>query len=405
MIMNVLRVIMCVLTVGGTFVTQTKLPDSEVPLWTQKIVQDFSRSRSGSSPLLLDNNRAGITFLDNKKVLVYEVDYERGRLSSRESPQISSPFGLHVSLLEAQSGKLTLTKDWGTRFHSTGVQVTTGGVLVRTGGIVKLYSPDFAQSRDLPLVLDSDGSFFTNVSASGSTIVISRIVEKQHDLFSHLDVFDANTLKIRRSWDLHPPLYYNPSISDERIAIAYGHGIALSEFGSTDWSTVLDFPKLRCAAGNGTPTMVSNELIVLRDCKEVLLLTASGKSFPLGAFIGGDAATPSTECEPYDGRISDKAAVASGARLVALTLPTLYIKKHLLSEARTCLAGLQVAVYDVVLKKRVFTVNVDPLPKNDYDFALSPDGSKLAILNDRNVSVRSVPGQSTEHADTTGSKN
>ena len=265
---------------------------------------------------------------------------------------------------------------------------------------MRLYSPDFAQARELPLALDPDRSFFTNVSASGKTIVISRIVEKQHDFFSHVDVFDANTLKIRRSWDLHPRLYDNPSISDERIAIAYGHGIALSDFGSTDWSTVLDVPKQRCAAGSGAPTMVSNELIVLRDCKEVLLLTATGISSPLGAFNGGDSAgAPSAQCEPYDGRISDKAAVASGARLVALTLPTLNIKKHLLTETRACLAGLQVAVYALALKKQVLTVNVDPLPKHDYDFALSPDGSKLAILNDRNVSIRSVPGQSTEHTD------
>lgn len=48
-------------------------------------------------------------------------------------------------------------------------------------------------------------------------------------------------------------------------------------------------------------------------------------------------------------------------------------------------------MYDLLQKKRILFVNIDPLPKNDYDFALSPDGSKLAILNDRNVSVCSVP--------------
>jgi len=33
------------------------------------------------------------------------------------------------------------------------------------------------------------------------------------------------------------------------------------------------------------------------------------------------------------------------------------------------------------------------LPKSDYDFALSPDGSKLAVLNDRSVSLYAVPIQ------------
>jgi hypothetical protein len=45
-------------------------------------------------------------------------------------------------------------------------------------------------------------------------------------------------------------------------------------------------------------------------------------------------------------------------------------------------------------------VDVAPLPRNDYDFALSPDGAKLAVLNDRTVSVYSVPAQSTERTDT-----
>jgi hypothetical protein len=48
-------------------------------------------------------------------------------------------------------------------------------------------------------------------------------------------------------------------------------------------------------------------------------------------------------------------------------------------------------VYDLRRKQRVLTVDVDPLPKNGYDFALSPDGSKLAVLNGRRASVYSVP--------------
>jgi len=39
----------------------------------------------------------------------------------------------------------------------------------------------------------------------------------------------------------------------------------------------------------------------------------------------------------------------------------------------------------------VLTLDVKPLPKVDFDFALSPDGSKLAILNDRNVTVFLIP--------------
>ena len=268
---------------------------------------------------------------------------------------------------------------------------------------MKVYSPDFAQGRDLPLALDPNQSFFTKVSASGKTIAVSRIVQKEHNVFiSHLDVLDATTLKVRHSWNQLPPLYSNFSLSDTRIAIGHGSIIAVTEFES-EWRTILDNSKSRCPAG--APTMVSDELVVLRNCKDILLLTATGVSHSLGSLNDDNSdRAATTQCEPYDGRISDKTAVASEVRFVALSLPAVRIKKHLLSEPSVCLTGLQVAVYDLALQKRVSTVNVDPLPKNDYDFALSPDGSNLAILNDRKVSVYLVSGQSVAHTDTVDSK-
>jgi hypothetical protein len=54
------------------------------------------------------------------------------------------------------------------------------------------------------------------------------------------------------------------------------------------------------------------------------------------------------------------------------------------------LMAMYVIVYDLSLKKRSLNVEVTPLPKNDYDVALSPEGSRLAILNDRRVAVCSI---------------
>ena len=153
-----------------------------------------------------------------------------------------------------------------------------------------------------------------------------------------------------------------------------------------------------CAAGASAPGLVSDELIVIRDCKEVLLVTPDGLSSPLDALNGnGSTAARSASCAPYNVGISSKIAITSGeAQLVALTLPALSIKRPLLAEPHSCLSALQVAVYDVILKRRVLTVNINPLPTSDYDLALSPDGSQLAILNDHQVSVYPVPVHSTQ---------
>ena len=87
-------------------------------------------------------------------------------------------------------------------------------------------------------------------------------------------------------------------------------------------------------------------------------------------------------------------------RFVAVSLDTIEVKKHFLAESSQRVTATHIVVYDLILKKQILTVNVNPLPKNDYDFALSPDGSKLAVLNDRKVSVCGVPVQSTDHAET-----
>lgn len=265
---------------------------------------------------------------------------------------------------------------------------------MKTGGILKLYSPDFAQARDLPLALDPNGSYFVSVSASGQTIVISHYLRKGQSYITHLDVLDAKTLKIRSSWDQYPPIF-RFSMSDKGFATVRDGAIAMTELEGASRSKVVAVSstlKQSCAAGAAGPRVVSDGSIVLRDCKEVLLVTATGASISLDTFNGhGSSAASGSRCEAYNAEASGKVAVASGgARFVALTLPTLKIKKPVLGERRTCLDGLRVAVYDLTLKKRILTLNVDPLPKNDYDFALSPDGSALAILNDRKVSIYKV---------------
>lgn len=243
-----------------------------------------------------------------------------------------------------------------------------------------MYSPDFTQVRDLPLALDVDGLFFTSVSASGKTIAVSRVIERGHDVFfSHFDMLDSGTLKIRSSWDISPALYSHFSISDDKISALY-RNVVVAEFGNSNWNTILDTSKSHCLAReqDSGPTLVTDVSLVVRDCDDLLLWTPRQGFQTLGSIDGG---TPS------------KKAVAQDGRFVAVSVDTVEVKQHLLTEYSSRLSARHIAVYDLALRKLVLTVNIDPLPRNDYGFALSPDGDKLAILSDRKVSVYPVPAQ------------
>jgi hypothetical protein len=378
----------CLLVATCIFAAQpTSL--AQYPIWSEEVLPDLSSTDVTKRYL------SGVAFLPDGQLIVYAVEPTR-HLSSRKNPELSSAFELRASLLDAKSGKQILTKEWGTRRHDSAVQMTSGGVLVQTGGIVKLYSPDFTEARDLPLALDPNGSYFTSVSASGKTIVISHYFKKEQHWISHIDVLDAKTLKIRSSWDQDRPIFHF-SMSDEGFITKdpFRRSFFLTQFGNTSQSKAVPLPgtlRQDCPLGVAWE-MVSDGSIVFWDCHEVLLLSPSGVSSALDSFADNASAGPAgSQCETYTPSMFNKVAMlASGAPLVALSLPAIKVKRHLLTEPNVCLIGLRLAVYDLNRKQRVFTVDVDPLPKNDYDFALSPDGSKLAVLNDRRVSVYSVP--------------
>jgi len=120
-------------------------------------------------------------------------------------------------------------------------------------------------------------------------------------------------------------------MSDERFATTgIGNGIvSLTDFGSTGHSKVVALVaalKQGCAASGIGPKMVSDESIVFRDCKEVLLLNASGVSSHWRLSMATVLRVrPSAQCGIYM-PASDRTAVASGAPLVAVSLPAIKVK-------------------------------------------------------------------------------
>lgn len=345
--------------------------DCRVPIWSHDVIPDLSGTRNGSSPLLLDPNRAGVLFLDNDRLLVYAVDQDIAQLSSRSRVDVSSPFRLRMWLLDASSGKQLLTNDVGTRVHGSAVQFTNAGLLIRTGQTVKVYSHDLNSYRELSGNADEPNTVvMSSVSPNGKTILINHISQRAKT--SSLETFDGSTLKLITAWTESPPLYRDYSISNKEIAAALnGHSLRLSKFGQNDWIPFESSQNCYLAS----PAFVSDEYLVIRQCSHLLLVPTSGEPYSLGTL---------------DGRQSDKVATSTNGRFFALSVDRLLTKKHLFTEPSTGVVRTNLTVYDVTLKKQIVDVNIEPLPKNDYDFALSPDGSRLAILNDKTVSVCSA---------------
>jgi hypothetical protein len=364
--------------------TQSPSVDSPIPLWS---TPDFGMGSPNSSTLtqlkdryqgLLDTNRAGIAFLDDKHVIVHEVEVDPTQLSSRRSPDISSPFRLHAILLDVGSGKLSLSKEWGTRAHESSVYVTNGGALLQTGNILRLLrSTDLEEYQKMALP-EPPCIYIVSVSTSQKTVMLNCIDQRANVI--HFDVLDGSTLKASYSWSESPALYHYSSISDTGIAAVDFNKpkIIASEFGSKRWNSI--------GEGNGTvpnlsafpnlPTLVSDELLV-DDRSKFLLISIDGRLLMTSQPPTKDKISPEVR----------KIVVAQGGGFVAVASQNIDVRTHLFTEASMRILSVDVAVYDLTLKQCVLNVEIAPLPTNDYDLALSPDGSMLAILDDRKISV------------------
>jgi hypothetical protein len=353
---------------------QLKRPDCASPIWSTDVVSNLTGARTASQGLLIDTNRAGLSFFGDQRLAVYEVDLD-SELSSRRSVDVSSAFRLHASVLDADTGKLLFIKDWPTRTHNSWIRKTGGGLLVRTGEVLREYSDNFTQVGELALT--GTDSCIPSVSPTGNTVMINCVDQKLK--VSHFDVLDGTTFMLKYAWTESPPLYHSYSISDTGIATAdfNQQHILTSKFGSRVWETFGEPFGEGCVS---VPSLVSDNQLAMLACNKLFLSSAKSHLEVLDRMVGFN---PS----------SDKIAVSETGRFAALSLNRIEVKKHLFSEASEHLAAIRIMVYDLYLKRRIMDVEVTPLAKADYDFTLSSNGSKLAILNDRKVTVCPVPIQ------------
>jgi hypothetical protein len=370
---------LCMFSLVGTQPDKVESLNSPSPVWSRDVVEDLFGFRNEHKADWHKREFPGIVFLDNSRLLVYETD-PTGELASRVSPDVSSSHTLHMSVLNPDSGKVLLTKNWPTRAQGSYILATSGGVMVRTGEILRLCSPDFVQIRDVPLS-HSNGyeRWEFRVSASRRTVLVQHNTQSS----TQLQVLDGSTFEVRRTWT--EPRFYQATFSisdDEMIRMIeptrreHQLGVIVTKFGSEDWKPVLWRPLAKTCSG--APWFVTNDLVMF-GCTEVVLFTKESEVLMTDHLDKDDY--------PMLDMTSLAAAPSENGNFAAVPV------SHILGIAWDAdhVTARYVMVYNLSRRARVLTVGITPLTKVHHAIALSPDGSKLAILNDRQVSVYSVP--------------
>ncbi len=339
-----------------------------------------------------DRENAGISFLDDQRILVHYVNMDFGQLSSRQSADVSSPFRLAATLVDGDAGKALLTREWGTRSGGTAIRVNHGGVFIRTGDTLRLLSGDLVEMQKIPIEYDSAEGMIDwdiQVSATRKSVLFNhiRLDPEMTNTVSKYYVLDGESFEDREVWEQEPAMRGKAySVSDNAIGYVehstYREQVVIAKFGSRNGDAVWHHRNEGCYDSGVFALLTSTAFIYA--CKEFSFVS-DGKLEMKQRFDSGE--TP----------VNAKVALTENGRFVAISLARIDVRSED-DELVDHLSRLRVIVYDLALKQRAQELEISPVPKQFYDFAISPDGSKLAILNDRTVSVYQIAGQQSEAA-------
>lgn len=400
-------VVVCFLTsaVVGVLGTGTALtPDETItPEWRTDlrpaVGPDPVRLIVGNRPEIQGKPQSSLWFIDNNKVVATFVTREneaRPAVSRRNSLDSSLPLRLRAILLDANTGLIAATVTWPTESRGSRiVGVHDGKFVTLRGSELTLYAGDFSALREtrLPPLLGPLG-WLPHASPTGKNILFSSAELRKGSWIW----VETDTLKTLSSWEDIPSGIL--TISDENIAtstcwwgqecrstiVTANDASACIAVGpkcepkiqirglSTDWKTI--------AVGEMYlgPQFVNDDLIFLPGNTIKVIRTDGTVLFEETRGRGSWGCWGSRALSSADGR--------------RFVIPSCQVKG---ASATLDIGGhsvlSQFLIFDVSPQIRMQALDVKGAKiQDDIDFAISPDGSKIAILSNEFVQVFQLPG-------------
>lgn len=328
--------------------------------------------------------RTSLWFLDDGTIIATYVTREGSHpvLSGRGSDP-SEPLRLRAIFLDADTGKVRSTQVWPSESRYAGIVATNEGTFVtERGTTLTLYSSDAKElgKLSLPPLPEDVGGWHAHPSPTGNTILFST-----GDLIAPSAKpwiwVDGKGFRIARSWK---EVQSGPmEISDSAIAMTacyywqYHCSPVVAIRGlATEWKTIAAIEKQFQWGG---VRFVNDDTLFLSGAPWELLQT--------------DGKVILKETAPFEG---GTATVSAGGKRFVVPFfkskggfAALDIGAH--GELST------ISVYDAPFRERSYLLAVkgpkikSASEKSVARLALSPDGSKLAILYDESVYVFQLP--------------
>ena len=329
----------------------------------------------------LDFLNASVTFLDSETLAVSFLTLnEHPGFSKRDTP-MGSPVLFHTVLLDPLNGHIYQQRSWGNAGHWMALlPLDNSTFFVQDADNISVYSKDLHQLASGKLNVPGDLFPRFAVSSSGHALfAFSDSYEAKNGWLTRIDFLDPADLTVRQSTVTTGHNF--EAVSDAQVvySIAMGPGPLRLLVHNTDGTSTskthdlfdrgLITAKTIASSHCSTAAFISNSILAISGNCGSLFLTRSGEIFQeinAPEFQFGEDIRPSRDGTRF-------AFARSKAR-----------------GRSEKISNLELCVYDISRHKVIFTFPVSPLPQHKLGFALSPDGSLLALQSDNLLRVWSL---------------
>ncbi len=314
-----------------------------------------------------------VAFLDDMTLAVsfYRKNDHPG-LSRRDGTP-GSEVVFHSVLLDPVAGSVRGQRTWGNAGNWNALHpLENGSFLIQDEEWVKIYSREFKEIASKKLEVPGDLLPRFAVSPSGHSVYeFQDWYDAKRGWLTRIDVLDPATLLAKQS-KLTPGHQYE-SVSDTRIVYfptAFQGALRLFVYNINDSSPakspeLLDqrssTAKVLSKSGCESATFIDNAVLAITGNCPSLMLIRSGEEF--------------AEIHSPEYRIGGEIRPSSGGQRFVFS-------RTRMKERPSRISYLELCVYDLAERRVVFTTTVIPLPQHKFAFAISPDGSLLALQTD-----------------------
>ena len=329
----------------------------------------------------VDFLNASVTFLDSETLAVSFLTLnEHPGLSKRDAPMGSFVL-FHTVFLDPLNGRIYQQRSWGNAgFWMAFLPLDNSKCFVQVADRIAVYSKDLHEIATAKVHVAGDLYPRFAVSPSGDTLfAFSDSYDTKKGWLTRIDILDPDNLTSKASTFTTGHRF--ETVSDAQVAYTAAMKPATplrllvhkTDGSSTSKTHELFYPgptaKTIASSHCSTATFVSNSVLAISgDCGNLFLARAGGIFQEINAveFRFGSDIRPSRDGAQF-------AFARYKARADSEKIP-----------------NLELCVYDISRHKVIFTFPVSPLPQHKLGFALSPDGSLLALQSDNLLRVWSI---------------